>query len=585
MKISSLKNKEKIRTSKINYFVSFIYFVCFVLVSCLTSFGQSTLKMGSVRGSESSEPTTSSKTVTLYENVTTAFSPIVAATYTSSNYQSSSETVVDPLQPELAFGGFRNGNVESMKNTDYYPFDKALNSAKLMADCGLDLFFINDQSGSVDAIENKQSRQFITEMGTRVNGLGTGSNESRFTISEFADANTWYRYSFPSVGTNYTTSLGDIIQYENAARTLSGWTSIYRAMVEAKTAVETTVVSGRNVPKVIVLMTDAYCFQIEGAALSIAQELKNKGYYLVILAIDAASSCTQLPAMASPGGYFSAGDYQTLENNAITFVENIYTAACNNAPNPTLVYDLTTNITSFTATGCTPGPGTYTANYTISNSGNADFNANLKVAFYDGDPTLPTSNHLITQDVGSQSISENGMYNGTLTNTALATTNTLYAVVNINGSLAGNAVPLSYPLISTQLNENTEEETSNNFSTGISRSDQGTCAPQAKIDIDVTNSGLLCDDKVLYEVTICNNGNAKADIGYVAYPPTDFSLSNINFNGNLSNEFTLEWDKTLGGSLNDYNPRAAMSSDGGILLGSISRSDVSGDKTVACFFF
>ncbi len=462
------------------------------------------------------------------------------------------------------------------------PESKAIEAPMTSTDCGLDLFLINDQSGSVDALENIQSRAFISALATRVNGLGIANSESRFSISEFAHTNTWYRYAFASAGANYTIALSDVLLYESAARTLSGGTSIYRAMQEARTAVSSNYVSGRTTPKVVVLMTDAYCFQIEGAALNIAQELKDDGFYIVVMAIGPATACTALNTIASPGGYFSAVDYQSLENDVINLTENIINSACG-APPFEYFYDLAVNITSFTASGCNTPPGTFSADFTVTNVGEIDFNANLKIAFYNRDPTSPSADHLITIDAGTQNITTGGgSYNGTITSLNLETTNLLYAVVNIDGALGINSVPLTYGLTTSQLNENTEKNTNNNFSSGTIRVDAGTCAPQAKLFMDVTNTGLICDGLLTYEVNVCNNGNADAKINPTPYVGAGFSLNDLNVIPNLASILNADKQQVFGGSLDELanaSPGALETSDGNYLNVSRSSSGISGNKT------
>ncbi len=460
-------------------------------------------------------------------------------------------------------------------------------SAMLSTSCGMDIFLINDQSGSVDAVENTQSRAFISAMATRVGDLSTANDDSRFSISEFAHAGTWHRYAFASAAENYTTEVSDVLLYEYGTRILTGGTSIYQAMKEARTAIISNPVIGRTTPKVVVLMTDAWCFQIEGSAISMAQELKNDGYYIVVMAIGPAVACPDLNTIASPGGYFSAVDYQTLENNVITSIEGIFNAACTNAPPYVYIpnYDLTPSLTSFTASGCDTPPGTFSADYTVTNLGDADFSANLKVAFYDADPALPSAKHLITVDAGTQTITAGGgTYTGIITDIALASTNLLYAVVNIDGDLAVNAVPLTYALSSSQLNENAEEETGNNFN-AITRVDAGSCAPQAKLEVSVTNTGLTCDDRVTYEVTICNNGNASAGIEPTPYADASFVLTNTDADV-LPFNWLIEWQKSFGGTADEAisgQPHIRQTSDGNYFIVGTSTSGIGGNKTVAGF--
>ncbi len=458
-----------------------------------------------------------------------------------------------------------------------------INTATAQASpCGLDIFVVNDQSGSIDLVENEQSRAFLSVLGNRIGALGTDNASSRIALSEFAHYSTWYRYAFSGAGANYTSDLSDVYLYEQGQRVLTGGTSIYGALNDAEIAIESNYISGRTVPKVVVLMTDAYCSQIEGFSIEKAQQLKNKGYYIVVMAIGPAISCTDLQTIASTNGYFSATGYQTLENNATAIVDNIFSNTCTNAAAFVPAYDLSASLTAFTATGCTPGPGTYTANYTITNSGDADFSANLKVAFYDAHPSSPIANHIITQDAGSQSITGGGgTYNGTLNSALLASVNQLYAVANIDGSLTVNTPPLSYTLTTSQLNENTEKISNNNFSGSIYRSDAGTCAPQARLYTSVTNTGILCDDEVSYEVSTCNTGNSTAAIATTIFAGTGFTLSSTDTINKPGLSPFIEWQKSYGGSAIDNLQMIKQSSDGGYFVAGGSTSGISGDKTDA----
>ena len=56
-------------------------------------------------------------------------------------------------------------------------------------DCptGLDIHVANDVSGSVDAVEYDQSRNFIVQLGTSfAESLGTADDETRISISNWA---------------------------------------------------------------------------------------------------------------------------------------------------------------------------------------------------------------------------------------------------------------------------------------------------------------------------------------------------------------------------------------------------------------
>jgi acylphosphatase len=76
--------------------------------------------------------------------------------------------------------------------------------------CGVDIYIANDQSGSIDAVENRQSRDFIRKFSQWIQ-LGNTNTESRVALANWS--NTWGRYSFASVGENYTTQQSDLLEY------------------------------------------------------------------------------------------------------------------------------------------------------------------------------------------------------------------------------------------------------------------------------------------------------------------------------------------------------------------------------------
>ena len=71
--------------------------------------------------------------------------------------------------------------------------------------CGADIYILNDNSGSVDANELRQSREFITRIALEFAPLGTANDQTRIAISNFADRGTFTEYDFPhySIGRYY----------------------------------------------------------------------------------------------------------------------------------------------------------------------------------------------------------------------------------------------------------------------------------------------------------------------------------------------------------------------------------------------
>src|SRR5688572_10229194 len=100
-----------------------------------------------------------------------------------------------------------------------------------VAQCGLDVFVANDQSGSIDDLENSQGRDFITTLMEELYPWGTGASESRVAIAQWDDTHSWTQYDFPIAGQNFTSHLSDVISHQNSARSQSGGTDPYDALI------------------------------------------------------------------------------------------------------------------------------------------------------------------------------------------------------------------------------------------------------------------------------------------------------------------------------------------------------------------
>jgi hypothetical protein len=456
---------------------------------------------------------------------------------------------------------------------------------------GLDVHIANDVSGSVNSTEFSQAKDFIAQLGASFdNDFGTLNTQSRISISNWSSGNgRFVEYDFPSAGQNYTTSIADILSYSSSSRPFRGLTDVYTALLRANEWVRQNPVSDRDVPKVIVLLTDAGCDQVANNITSLATRIKNQGIYIVVLAIDDAASCTALQGtnVASAGGYFSAAEYNTLQQDAITYIQNIAAASCDNTgPEP---FDLAVSLSNFEITDCTT-TATASANYTVSNlSSGDDFNANLQVSFYNGDPTQPGTQYLFTDNAGTQNIANGtGTYSSTVNNAALINSSTLYAVVNFDGSLPGNAVPLAYSNLSNQLVVASEGQTFNNISSPAARNDGAGCQPFANIDLQVSNSGVGCDDDVIYTLQVCNTGTADAlmsPIDIIPYAPAGFSLSSSTLigtdpfdspNGSTASQLGLDIDGEAGYDRSGYS--VSMSADGNTVAIGAPRNNGNGSQ-------
>lgn len=441
-----------------------------------------------------------------------------------------------------------------------------LQSSVSFSQCGLDVFIANDQSGSVDDLENIQGRHFITTLMDNLQPWGTANNQSRMAVAQWADNSTWVQYTFPSAGNNYTTKLSDIIDYQNSARFLSGGTDPYDALLKTYAIIEQTAVVGRTAPKILILLTDAYCEQVQSDIVNLATQIKNNGVYIMVLAVAEASSCTILQGtnIASGGGYFSAPTYAELEQLAITKAKAMIQAACIGPPPPT--FDLTINLNNFTASNCNPGPANYKIDYNIKNIGKLSFNNNLTISFYNGDPTLPTTQLVAVQNAGNQNIAVNGNYVGSFTSNLLKNTQNLYAIVNFDGGIASNAVPLPYDLIN-KLKISGEGNVNNNMSNGITRTNDNSCSPTAILNVDVNAGGIGCGNTVNYEVEICNTGDATAIINSInPVAANGFILKSVTPSIQIDTTLRRKWATYYGGTTGDAINSMAVDNQGNIYI-------------------
>ncbi|MCC7502373.1 MAG: SBBP repeat-containing protein, partial [Flavobacteriales bacterium] len=438
--------------------------------------------------------------------------------------------------------------------------------------CALDVFVANDQSGSVSAIENTQSRQFITALFNGMQPWGNGAGESRMAIADWDSPGVWQQFAFPVAGVGYTTLLSDVLAYQTAPRALLGGTDPFTALNTAYQSLGQTPIPGRVAHPVIVLMTDAACSQVPPGLSALAAQIKNAGVYIVVVAIEAASSCPSLAGtnVASPGGYFSAPTYSQLVQANVQLVQDMINAGCSFSFDPS--YDLAISLDAFTASGCISGTPSFAVDYTVNNGTGADFTGPLTISFYNGDPALPTTTLLAVQTVGAMTIAMGGSYSGSFSSVSLAGTTVLYAIVNFNGTAPGNGTPV-VSMSSSDMVVADEWMTFNNKSNQADRvNDPITCPPQALLYTDIVSGGTGCDDIVPYEITICNNGDAAAYITPtlpIAVPGAVL-VTNLNQTGSYTNE--LDWATYYGGILLEEGRAVATDPSGNVYLAGTTRS-------------
>ncbi|WP_144281469.1 vWA domain-containing protein [Chryseobacterium echinoideorum] len=402
--------------------------------------------------------------------------------------------------------------------------------SNIKAQCGADIFILNDNSASVDALEYSQSKQFISRLAIEMSPLGNATNQTRIAIGDFSNTNQYLQYDFPGSTNNYTTLLSDVVSYENAPRILNGATNVSYGMNAASVVAGLPQIPGRNVAQVMIILTDAYPSQLPQSLVTTAAVLKSKGFSVIVMAIDDAVPDQTLPLVASPGGYFSAVDYQSLSTNVIARAKQLAAQACTYVP-PTPMPDLTVSLSNFTVKNCTTTPE-YSLNYVANNIGNAAFSGNLYISLYDANPHIPGTNLLGVYNAGTVNIATGASSSGTITGVNipnLKTAQTVFALVNYNGNTAGNQVPVSSSISQAQLSVSPEKDAQNNLSAGTNLI-SGTGCDMAILNTSVTSEGGACDDIVKYTVQICNSGPQPANITNVL----PFAAPNFVLTGSTS---------------------------------------------------
>ncbi|HUH72872.1 MAG TPA: SBBP repeat-containing protein [Chitinophagales bacterium] len=436
----------------------------------------------------------------------------------------------------------------------------------VQAQCGLDIFIANDQSGSVDDVENAQGKYFITELMRNLDPWGTANNQSRMAIAQWDSYGTWQQFNFPSVGKNYSTQLSDVIAHQLSTRASSGWTDPYDALLKTYYAINQTPVAGRNINKIIVLMTDAYCNQIQRDIEQLATQIKDEGIYIMVLAIDGASSCSVLQGskVASPGAYFSASSYAQLQQQAIQYAKNIRQQACSFPPQPPPTFDLSIQLNSFNVTGCQLNGtgGTYSTTYKVSNIGDSAFSNTLKISFYNENPKSPTAKLLAVQTLNNINIAMNGSYIGSFSNNVLSKATELFAVVNMDGN---TTLPLPYNL-KNLLFINPEKKAYNNLSNRSTINLDASCKPRATVNTTVSHTGIACDGSITYNIELCNTGNATAYIDeFNPIAPPQFILKE---NSIIPGDADIQrvWATFYGGDLHDYINKVVTDYEGNVYI-------------------
>ncbi|MCS3794978.1 SBBP repeat-containing protein [Niastella sp. OAS944] len=425
---------------------------------------------------------------------------------------------------------------------------------------GLDIFIANDQSGSVDARENLKSREFITKLAQGL-PLVYSPGGFRIAIADWDYNRNWQQFTFPQAGKQFTTNISDIIAYANSPRIFYEGTDLILSLSRSFQAIQND--ADQHRPKVILLLTDAQPGNTTQPGLvELAAQIKNSGVFIAVMAIESAKYYTELIEVASTGGYFFADSYDELAGDAATYAQSIAYAACKgNEP----TFDLAIELKAFNALGCYPGPGTYSLEYAIKNTGRKAWNDDIVISFYDNDPAQYGSKPIAVINTGKVFIDAGGVYQNVFSSDVLSGYQLVNAVVNFDGKVSGVEMPVYPSQVMPLLVVAGERSSDNNFSNLISRVNGNGCIPRAAIYVAVEPDGVGCGNTTAYTVRICNTGNLDTRINsYAPVPDAGFAL--VHAETNIDSARTSFYNTYFGGSRDDYAYGAAADAFGFIYI-------------------
>jgi len=454
----------------------------------------------------------------------------------------------------------------------------------------MDIVILNDSSGSVDAEEYSESKQFFVDFINALN-IGTLDTQSRAAIVEWSSS-TEQQIRIPMTG-----NLADLQNYTVQSRAFSGGTNPNEALTFGHNYLDS--LARPQAVKVLILSTDGTYGQVSGSLVALAETYKAQGYIVVTVAFDDAYSnpdtrnlltqTASLPMLA-PG----APAYSMLTPILAYNIVNLYVCPSNPGSSNTYYFyrDGAMDITGYTANGSCPNPSGITVQYTITAQQQLSLPAGTPITFYYNNPALFSSTPILTTYIpcaipaGSSEVMS----------TYLPVTDAanIWAVLNDNGI---QPPPIVLPV--TEIAEHVYVNNIDNIAV---------CAeplPTLSALQYTTTPQPVCGNTVIYTVDVCNISDFNATGVVITHqPPDNFELlgQNVNYNNCSSSStsgvgydipagccvsVTYEYDAT--NAVNGFynNTDVALSGiDGQIYLsfnGAVSSAeDVTIDGTVNC---
>jgi uncharacterized repeat protein (TIGR01451 family) len=380
----------------------------------------------------------------------------------------------------------------------------------------LDIVILNDVSGSVDATEYMESKQFFVEFLSAVN-IGLGVNESRSAMIE------WSSSDEQQIKIPFTGDLTTLTSYTNATRSFFGGTSPHEAMSFGENYLKTN--ARPDAEKVLIISTDGSSGQISSSLIALADEYKANGYHIISIAFDNAFSdintrdilrqIASVDALA-PG----ASAYSQLDANLAQTIVNNYLCPIDPGSSATAYFnrDGAIDITEINPIGNCPYPDYVEVTVDISAHRELSIPAGTYVTFYHNNPNQSGATQILTWQIPCAiPVDSKETYTITL---PMDGPSNIFAVLNDDGT---QGPPVNFPITAIE-----EIAYSNNIDS------ERVCLDQNATIQALKYSALpipACDTLVNYTINVCNISEVDAfGVTVEDVPPSDFVLTGVVFN-------------------------------------------------------
>lgn len=353
----------------------------------------------------------------------------------------------------------------------------------------LDIVILNDVSGSVDAVEYEESKQFFVDFLHAVN-IGTATDESRAAIIE------WSSTGEQAIQISMTGDLSVLQSYTGADRSFDGETNPLTALSFGENYLDS--LARPDVARVLILSTDGYIGQISPSLVALADQYKAAGYHIITIAFDYAfanaSTRDILRQVASidllaPG----APAYSLLDQNLAENIVHLYLCPIDPGSSATVYFDRdgAIDIIDMVANGGCPTPDNISVTFRVEAFQELSIPPGTPVTFYYNNPTLFGATPILRWIVPCAiPAGTSETYSVTLPVTGAAN---IFAVLNDDNS---QGPPISFPITDLE-----ELAWSNNTSSGTICTEPLPTLQAFKYTLTPTP---ICNNTVIYTVDVCN---------------------------------------------------------------------------------